>query len=166
MKFFSLIDLGIEKLAKGLLVLSIFSMLFLTILCIVLRWFSITILWIDPLVRYLVFLCAFLGGVLATGRKSHIGIDLLSKIIERKNHHAPIILERIISLVCTGALLWLVYASIEFTKVELQYGKEAFLGIHNGVIVGIIPFGFSLCAYRFFYLFIKSFSPALREKKI
>lgn len=158
MKLFSLLDLGIEKFAKAALVVSIFLMLFLSLLGIVMRWNSMTFLWIDPLIRFLVFLSAFLGGVLATGRQSHIGIDLLSKILEKRGHRAPLYLGRLVSMVCTLGLVWLVYASWQFTKVELEYGKEAFLGIHNGVMVGIIPFGFALCAYRFFYLFLHSFS--------
>ena len=37
---------------------------FLSVTNIFLRWFDMTIYWVEPLVRHLVFLSAFLGGYL------------------------------------------------------------------------------------------------------
>ena len=55
-------------------------------------------------------------------------------------------------------LCWLIKASVDFTIVEFRYGRLAFLEIHTGFLVTIIPVGFSLIAYRFFYRFVNSFS--------
>jgi TRAP-type C4-dicarboxylate transport system permease small subunit len=153
-----LVDSAIEKISSAGLVLSVFMMLIFSILTIILRWFEITFLWFDPLVRHLVFLSAFLGGVIATGRGSHIGIDIIGKYLESKKKYFYLKqVRRIISFVSFGTVCWLIVASMEFFRVEQEYGKESFLGIHSSVLVAIIPFGFSLICYRFFYLFIKSF---------
>jgi TRAP-type C4-dicarboxylate transport system permease small subunit len=134
-------------------------MLALSVFSILLRWFETSMLWIDPLVRHLVFLSAFLGGVLATGKGTHIGIDVLGRYFESAHHEALLKnLKRIIGLTSFGTLIWLVYASYEFMLIELKYGKISFLGLHSGVLVGIIPVGFLLMAIRFFNIFLQSFS--------
>lgn len=153
------IDSFIESFASHFLTVAVSGMLLLAILSIVLRWFSITLLWVEPLIRHLVFLSAFMGGVLATGRKTHIGIDILGKYFESKNMlvaHAWV--GRIIALVSFLTLLVLIKSGIDFVTVEAKYGKAVFLGIHGKYLVSIIPFGLSLIAYRFFYLFLNSWA--------
>lgn len=153
------IDSFIESFASWFLIFAVSGMLSLAILNIVLRWFSVTILWVEPLIRHLVFLSAFMGGTLATGRKTHIGIDILGKYFESKNMmDAHRWVGRVIAIVSTITLIVLVKAGMDFVSVEAQYGKEAFLGIHSKYLVAIIPFGMSLIAYRFFYLFMNSWS--------
>ena len=57
-------------------------MLFFSVLTILLRWFGQSLEFVEPFVRHLVFLSTFLGGVLATGRGTHIGIDIIGKLLE------------------------------------------------------------------------------------
>src|SRR5690606_7972714 len=158
MIIFRLIDQAIEKFSAYLLIVAVALMLSLSVFAIVLRWFETSILWIEPFVRHLVFLSTFLGGVIATGRGTHIAIDVLAKKIE---HDGPTWLknlnQRVLNLAASVAIVWLVKASWDFTKIELEYGREVFWNIHSGVLVGIIPFGLSLIAYRFFYRFLVSF---------
>lgn len=159
MALFRFIDKAIEKGASVLLVLSVALMLGFSVFAIVMRWFETSFLWLEPFVRHLVFLSTFLGGVIATGRGSHIAIDLLHKKIEESG---PVWLKhlsiRILNLASSMVLFWLVKASWEFTVIELKYGHDVFWGIHSGVLVGIIPFGLSLIAYRFLYRFMESFT--------
>ena len=49
-------------------------------------------------------------------------------------------------------------------KDELEFGKAVFFGIHSGVLVGIIPFGFSLIGFRFLNLFIQSLVNSKQRK--
>jgi TRAP-type C4-dicarboxylate transport system permease small subunit len=159
LNFFKKIDLGIEKLASWLLVLCVSLMLGMSVLNIILRWFNATSLWFEPFIRHTVFLAAFLGGVLATGRRTHIGIDIIGKYFEAQKKWVPYLwVTRLVSLASFLTLVWLCKASIDFVFVEAKYGKEAFLGIHTKFLVAIIPFGLSLIAYRFFYIFINSFT--------
>ncbi|MCP4912205.1 MAG: TRAP transporter small permease [Oligoflexia bacterium] len=158
LKPFKMLDDAIEKFSSVLLITCVVGMLFFSVANIVLRWFGIGFMWIEPLVRHLVFLSAFLGGVLATGRKTHIGIDIIGKYLESKqNWVAHQWVGRAIALISFVSLAWLAQSSIGFVKVEAQYGKAAFLGIHSKYLVSLIPFGFSLITYRFFFLLLKSF---------
>jgi len=157
--FLKAIDKGVEKLAGWGLVVCVLTMLFLSTLVIVMRWFGVTFLWFDPFIRHVVFISTFLGGVIATGRGTHIGIDILGKYLESKNMEgAQVWIERLIAVVSAGTLVWLIQASWAFMLSELKYGKPTFFGIHSGYLTAIIPIGFALIAYRFFFLFVASFS--------
>lgn len=159
MKALRLIDQIVEKLATWSLVVGVFTMLLFSVLAIVLRWFDTTFHWIEPFVRHLVFLCTFLGGVLATGRGTHIGIDIIGKYLESmKKDNALVWIKGIVTLTSFCTLVWMIQASYGFLLVELKYGKPVFWGIESGFLVGIIPFGFALIAYRFFYQFLNLFA--------
>lgn len=130
-------------------------MLLFSLLAISARKFGTTFSWIDALLRHLVFLSAFLGGLLATGRKTHIAIDILGKYFEaQKKEKSLKILRSIISFVSAMALIWLSWEAIGLVKVEAEYGKVAFWGIHTKVLVSIIPAGFGLIAFRFIVISI------------
>ena len=147
------LDLLIEKFSKNALIVCVITMLFFSVLNIFLRWFNQTLFWVEPLVRHLVFLSAFLGGTLATGSRAHIGIDILHRWLEGKeNSLFAKFIFYLTSIVSISTCLWLVYAGYEFMKVELEFGREVFWGIHSGVLVGIIPFGFLLISLRFFFI--------------
>lgn len=153
------IDEAIGKLSTVGLLVSLILMISLTVLNILLRWFDTTLLWIEPLVRQLVFLCAFLGGAVATGSRNHIAIDLAGRLMETFSLQGlRAWLDRLISLFCLGGLVWLIYAGYLLVLIEQEYGQEKFLGIHSSVLAGIIPAGLALIAYRFFYIFIASFA--------
>lgn len=164
MKLLSFIDKLIEKLSTYFLVVAIFSMLTLSVLNIVFRWFGVTFHWIEPLVRHLVFLATFLGGALATGRGTHICIDILGKYLENsRSVKLQIYIKRFVSLVSCLSVLWILKASYDFSVMEFEYGKEIFLGVHSGHAVSIIPFGFSLISYRFFFQFISTYFPSKKQ---
>jgi TRAP-type C4-dicarboxylate transport system permease small subunit len=152
------LDNIIDNIIFYILSACLVGMLTLSVLGIVLRWFEIAFLWLEPLVRHLVFFSAFLGGALATGKGNHIRIDLVSKILENKYPQVQTWLDRVIDLVCVFACILLANAGYEFTKVEMQYGKEAFLGIHSGVLVSSITLGMGLIALRFLLRFMVSFT--------
>jgi len=158
-------DSYIDKIAFYGIVISVLLMLGLTVLNIVLRWFNTSILWIDPFVRHLVFLSAFLGGVLATGKDSHIRIDLATKLCERlESPGLSIWLNRLVYLVTMLATILLSKAGYDFYKVELEFGKEAFLGIHSGFLVAIIPFGMGLISLRYFFRILLTFTKEEKDK--
>ncbi|MDO9181503.1 MAG: TRAP transporter small permease [Bacteriovorax sp.] len=166
MKVIKNIDWAVEKFSSVLLVASILAILFCSSSTIILRWFHINLSWIDPFVRHLVLLSTFLGGVVATGRGNHIGIDLISKFLEIKGYdHAKIIVNRIILLSSAVVLIWLVKSGLDFTRVEMEFSKIEFWGISSGYLVAMIPVGLSLIAIRFFTLFILSFDKDAVLKK-
>lgn len=152
-------EVMVDKITSHLLVASVLVILFLSTASIVFRWMHLNFQWIEPLVRHLVFVSAFLGGVLATGRGTHIGIDLVGKFIEAKNwHQAKLWVSRIIMISSFCVLLWLIKAGIDFTIVEQEFTKDAGLGfLKSGDLVALIPIGLTLIAIRFFLLIILSF---------
>ena len=150
MKFLFWIDTFIERFSKVVLVVSLFAMLFLSVLAIFMRWFDESLSWIEPLVRHLVFLSTFLGGVVATGRGGHIAIDIISQSLRAKGKEKSLkIIKKAISFISFCVLLWLSWTSLYFIEMEFMYGREVFWGIHSGFLVSIIPFGSILIAYRF-----------------
>lgn len=159
MKAIKLIDTALEKFTTYLLVASVLLMLSLSSFSIVARWFQSNIAWIDPFVRHLVFLSAFLGGIIATGQGTHIGIDVIGKFVESKGWHSlRSMISKIIMFSSMAVLVWLIKSGIDFTKVELAFGKIEFFGIHSGFLVMIIPIGMGMLLLRFLTVFLLSFS--------
>ena len=152
------IDNIIEKLTLFILTLSILLMLGFSLATIVLRYFQLNYPWFESFARHLVLLSAFLGGVIATGKGTHIGIDVIGHYLEAEHLKKPkIYLLRLIQLVSFATVCWLVKASYDFMLVEMEFGTPEFLGLSSGHLVGIIPFGFSLIALRFLLRFLVSF---------
>lgn len=153
------LDAVIDKISFYGIVIAVTLMLLLTVLNIVLRWFNISILWVDPFVRHLVFLSAFLGGALATGKDNHIRIDLAAKLLENlKKPTLKLWIERLTYIVTLIATILLTKAGLDFTKVEFEFGKEVFLGLHSGVMAAIIPFGMGLISMRYVLRFLLTFT--------
>ena len=142
-------DQILENVAKVAIVICVMLMLGLSVLSIVLRWFEVSLLWIEPLVRHLVFLAAFIGGSLATGANQHIKIDLLSRVLEKVEK--PLmkkIIESLVLLITLVACAILVKASYDLAIIEFEYGKPQFLGIHSGYLLSIVPVGMGFIALR------------------
>ena len=150
MKFFVVLDETLDKVSRYSLVACLLIILTLAVLAIVLRWLGSSVMWIEPLVRHLVFLSAFLGGSVATSKRVHIKVDLLTKLVEKsqskilKWFHS-----NLISLFCFIVCFFLTKAGWDFFLVEQEFGAPAFLNIHSSYLVAIIPFGMGLIGLRF-----------------
>lgn len=151
MKLFVVFDDLLERVSRYGLVASLFMILGLSVFAIVLRWLGSSLMWIEPLVRHLVFLSAFLGGSLATSKNVHIKVDILTKLLERS--HSKIIHwihKNLVSLFCLLVCVVLTKSGWDFYLVEREFGAPGFLHIHSAYLVGIIPVGMGLIALRFF----------------
>lgn len=142
-KFVDLFD----RIIEIIVVICVIAIIGLSCLNIALRWFELALTFIDPLVRHLVFLSAFLGAVMAIGNDRHIKIDLMQRYI-KKNKTLSRVFTPLYFITILLVLITLSYSSILFTLSELEYGKEDFLGIHSGLLTGIIPLGFILMTFR------------------
>lgn len=136
-----------DRVIESVVVICVILIIGLSCLNIALRWFEVALTFIDPLVRHLVFLSAFLGAVMAIGSDRHIKIDLMQRYIQ-KHKTLNKVFTPIYFVTILLVLIALSYSSILFTISELEYGKVDFLGIHSGVLTGIIPFGFILMTFR------------------
>lgn len=151
MKLFSMFDEVLEKISRYGLITCLFIILSLAVFAIILRWLGSSLMWIEPLIRHLVFLSAFLGGSLATSKNVHIKVDLFTKLLEMS--HSKIIHwihKNLVSLFCLIVCLVLAKSGWDFYLVEKEFGTPGFLHIHSATLVGIIPFGMGLIALRFF----------------
>lgn len=151
MKVFAAFDEILDKISRWGLITCLFLILGLAVFAIVLRWFGSSLMWIEPLVRHLVFLAAFLGGSLATSKNVHIKVDLLTKLVEMS--HSKVlhwIHKNLISLFCLVVCLVLMKSGWDFYQVEKEFGAPGFMHIHSAYLVAIIPFGMGLIALRFF----------------
>jgi TRAP-type C4-dicarboxylate transport system permease small subunit len=141
----------LEKLSRWGIITCLFVILTFAVLSIVLRWLGMSPMWIEPLVRHLVFLSAFLGGSLATSKRVHIKVDILTHLLDTSSSQVLHWLHRnLISLFCFLTTFALMSAAYDFYLVEKEFGSSSFLNIHSSVLVGIIPFGIGLICLRFF----------------
>lgn len=155
MKIITSFDFFLEKFSRWGLITSLVMTLVLAVLSIVLRWLGSSPMWLEPLIRHLVFLSSFLGGSLATSQNVHIRVDLLTKLVEKSNSAVLIWFHKnLISLFCFTTCLFLLMASWDFFKVEQEFGAPSFLDIHSSWLVFIIPFGIGLIALRFLNQFL------------
>ena len=158
-RLIKIFDHSLESLSRYGLIASLFSILLLTVTAIILRWTGSSVLWIEPLVRHMVFLCAFLGGSLATSKNVHIRIDLFSKLVEKSNSRLLKWFHfNTVSLFCLLTTAALFKASWDFFLVEKEFGAPAFLEIHSSWLVGIIPLGIGLITLRFLNQLLLSLS--------
>lgn len=134
------------------LVVSILAvMVVLAFLQVVLRnVFDTGILWADTFLRHMVLWIGFLGASLAAEAERHIGIDIITRFLAKKLQHiARIITHLFAAVVC----MMLAEASFTFLSQEREWGAVVFtLGTTDVLswhVQVIIPFGFSLIAFRF-----------------
>jgi TRAP-type C4-dicarboxylate transport system permease small subunit len=140
----------LERLSRWGLISCLLMILSLAVMAIFFRWGGKSFMWLEPLVRHLVFLSAFLGGSLATSKNVHIKVDLLTKLVEMSSSKFIQWLHRnIITLFCCLTMLALLKSSYEFYLSEKEFGSPAFLHIHSSYLVAIIPFGVGLILLRF-----------------
>ncbi len=150
MRLIRIFDDILERLSRWGLISCLLMILSLAVMAIFFRWGGKSFMWLEPLVRHLVFLSAFLGGSLATSKNVHIKVDILTKLVEMSSSRFIRWLHRnMITLFCCLTMLVLLKSSYEFYLSEKEFGSPAFLHIHSSYLVAIIPFGVGLILLRF-----------------
>lgn len=151
MKLIQKFDDILEKISRWGLISCLLGILGLAVMAIFLRWSGKSFMWLEPLVRHMVFLSAFLGGSLATSKDVHIKVDLLTKLLERTDSVIVHWLHKnMISLFCLITVSALYKSAYDFYLSEKEFGSPSILGLHSSVYVAIIPFGVGLIGLRFF----------------
>lgn len=149
-KIVQMFDDILEKFSRWGIIFCLYVILGFAVLSIVLRWLGMSPSWIEPMIRHVVFLSAFLGGSLATSKNVHIKVDLLTKVVEASSSKILHWLHRnLVAVFCLVVTLVLTKSSYDFFLVEKEFGNAAFLGLHSSVLVAIIPFGMGLISLRF-----------------
>lgn len=139
----------VNRLEEILLVLLLLLMVLLAFLPILFRnFFSVGLIWIDPLLRHLVLWVALLGASLATRESRHIKIDLVVPRLSPKNKaRFQAALDFFSGVVCIS----LVAPAVEFLQMEYEVGKFLIWRIPLWASQSVIPFMLAVIGIRFFF---------------
>jgi TRAP-type C4-dicarboxylate transport system permease small subunit len=107
---------------------------------------SISLFWIDPVMRHMVLWIALLGASVATREDRHISIDLFSG---RLNPLSRAVVKTGIHLFSAAICLFLVLPALHFVREEYAVGKILALGIPNWASQMIMPVMLFVLAIRF-----------------
>jgi TRAP-type C4-dicarboxylate transport system permease small subunit len=136
------------KRTEGIVLSTIlFTMILLAVLQIVLRnLFRTGVLWIDPLLRYLVLWIGLIGAFAATRRLRHITIDVLGRLLPGRTR---IVARAATSFVALVACALLANASWSYLEGEFTFGSKPFLGVPSWAANSILVLGFAAMGWRF-----------------
>lgn len=131
----------LSKWLEGVLALLLGALLLLACTQIILRsGANTTLLWIDPMLRYLVLWSGFVGAILASLQGKHIAIDMSSLLLPKKYRGIlAFAVSTVSALTCYG-LLW---ASWLFIISEKEYGGAGLLGVASWIWNLIFPITFA-----------------------
>lgn len=134
----------LDRIEEKLLCLLLVAMILLACLQIFLRTvYSGGLLWIDPLIRYLVLWSGLLGAVTATAQGKHIALDIFSGRIPESLEPWIALLSQLFSSLAGAGLAgagWL------FLAGEIEAGGDGPLALPLWFWNGIFPVAFSLIA--------------------
>ena len=159
-KVLALLDVVEEKL----LCLLLAAMIILACLQIFLRTaYSGGLLWIDPLLRYLVLWCGLLGAVTATSQGKHIALDILGKRIPPALDPWLTLLTQLFSTLAAAGLTW---AGWLFLLGEIEAGGDGPLALPLWFWNGIFPLAFSLITLKSCLLLIMQLKVLSSKTKV
>ena len=151
---------AVNRVEDWLLISMLAVMVVLAVTQIVYRnVFGGGVVWIDPLLRMLVLWVALSGAVIASRTDNHIRIDFFAKYITGRYYFY---IKRIVHAYCVVICALISWYSINFVRMDYEFGTEAFAGMPTWVTQLIIPVAFGLMAFRYFLLFL---SPPRADKR-
>ena len=155
-------QLFLYRIEDGVLVSLLLMMIVMAVAQIFLRNVCESgIFWGDTLVRILVLWIGLIGAMVASRHNNHISIDVISRFLpERVKSVANIVIQLFTSLIC-GVVG---YYSLNFVKMEFEYGGTAFAGVPIWLCEAIIPFAFWVIALRYFILLLINLSKILKPQ--
>ncbi|MBU4260882.1 MAG: TRAP transporter small permease [Proteobacteria bacterium] len=137
-----------QRLEETFLCLLLLSMILLACLQIALRdLFSGGLLWVDPLLRYLVLWSGMFGAAVATRIGKHIALDVVSYLVPANMKTWLQLLIHLFSTLVSAALTW---AAIIFVRNEAEFGGTSLLSIPSWAWNLVFPLAFALITFRFF----------------
>jgi TRAP-type C4-dicarboxylate transport system permease small subunit len=146
---------------RGVLSSLILGMVALSLAQIILRnIFHTGLLWIEPLLRYLVLWIGFAAAVVATGRLRHIQMDVIGRLLPP----APrLFVARVTALAAALVCAVLARAAWLFLADEQAFGSRGLLEIPVWLLTFVLFPGFALMAARFV---TRAFAPAAMLQRI
>ncbi|MFB6265267.1 MAG: TRAP transporter small permease, partial [Bradymonadaceae bacterium] len=107
---------------------------------------AVKLSWIDVLLRHLVLVVGFLGGLLAVRRREHITVDAVGQLFEgRTKEWVDAGTSAVAAVICT----LLVLAGLELVELSLKWPSEVLPGIDQWALQLMFPVGFGLMGVHF-----------------
>ena len=142
----SLMPPFLENIEEAVLCLLLVAMIVLACIQIFLRTaVSGGLLWIDPLLRYLVLWSGLLGAVAATGQGKHIAIDLFGGRLPAAVTPYLDVVVQLFSCLAAAGLTW---AGWLFLAGEIESGGQGPLDLPLWAWNAIFPLAFALIAVK------------------
>ena len=147
---------------EAFLCVVVLAMIVLACVQIFLRTFYASgILWIDPLLRYMVIWAGLFGAAVATKQSKHISVDIISHIVpDRYLPWLKILLNVFSAFVC----FILTYAAIKFVRDEALYSGRSLLDIPSWQLNIVYPAAFGIIAGRFLFQALQDFTRMILQK--
>lgn len=149
----SKIGWAINRTGESILALLLSTTLLLACAQIFMR--SVTggsLLWIDPLLRYLVLWSGLFGAVMATFKNKHIALDVVSFILPKFSLRVVELVVLIFSTLTAAALTW---AATSFILSEIEYGGPGLFNLPTYIWNLAFPITFAVMAVAYFFQSIK-----------
>jgi TRAP-type C4-dicarboxylate transport system permease small subunit len=115
----------------------------------------------ETLTRYLVLWVAFLGACLATYKGRHINLDVISKILRKKNKNLTKLLVSAVSFTTLAVLL---KSGIEFIMNEMPDSVMVFF-VPTWLLEAVIPLTFLIMALIYLQGAVESAAAMVKERK-
>jgi len=150
MSFPKRVQITLHRLEDAILVGLLLLMIGMAVTQIFLRnLFGAGIVWSDVMVRILVLWVGLIGAMVASRHDNHISIDILDRYMpERAKVYADFVIKLFTALIC----MIVAYYSLLFVKMEFADGGMAFAQVPTWLCEAIIPFAFTVIAFRYFLL--------------
>lgn len=158
----------IEKLEQVLLTLLLTAMILLASFQIALRWLtSGGLVWIDPLLRYLVLWGGLVGAVFATAKGNHIALNVIDYLLTDRLKLWVKLGTHIFSAIVAG---FLCRASILFIQSEIEFGGNSLFDVPTWIWNIIFPVAFGFICFHFVFgallllIDLRFHNPAIRPQ--
>jgi TRAP-type C4-dicarboxylate transport system permease small subunit len=139
----------IHRLEETALVILVGSMVVLAISQIILRnFFSVSLLWAEPLIRHLVLWSGFIGALIATRENKHIKIDAILRVCSPR---IGLLLNGLSLLLSAAVCLLLTWVSIRFLRDERSFATNTLLHLPAWQLQLIFPLTFGGMFLRFLH---------------
>jgi TRAP-type C4-dicarboxylate transport system permease small subunit len=102
--------------------------------------------WIDVLLRQLVIIVSFLGGMLATQRRKHINVDAMSRLFSPATRRG---VDVIVNVLSVGVCIVLAMAGADLVVISREFPKALFPWADEWMFQLMFPIGFGMLAWHF-----------------
>lgn len=136
-----------SKIEQGIVVISLGSITFLSLLQIVLRiFFDSSLVWADGLIRLLLLWLCMGGALLASQHDRHIRIDVILRLLPARFGRYVCSGMALLTAVVSGVVAW---AAFRFVAMEREFLSTVLQDLPAWPFQTIIPYAFTIIALRY-----------------